>query len=61
MVGRGWAVRCGGRIEGRKESGVLRLGLKNVTRVNASEEEKRMSIIDSDHLSRMAVFPRGRR
>lgn len=37
----------------------LRLGLKNVTRVNASVEEKRMSIIDSDDPSRMAVFPRG--
>lgn len=50
---------CGGRREGRKESGGLRLGLKNVTRVNASVEEKRMSIIDSDDPSRMAVFPRG--
>lgn len=59
MVGKIGEVCCEGGRDGRKESGGLRRGLKNVTHVNAAKEKKGMSIIDSDDPSRMAVLPRG--
>lgn len=41
MVGKIGEVCCEGRRDGRKESAGLRRTLKNVTHVNAAEEDKK--------------------